>query len=111
MSYTTGYRVQAADRNAQELLDPDMCFTIDWNNGSEQEGISVCYSLDDLAEYLATKGECIPVEADTWVIVKLSGDELDETGHDDEMLLRPDEIHSVTPVTQDWIDEIDALRA
>lgn len=111
MSYTTGYRVQSADRDVQELLDPEMQFTISWNNGDEQEGISVCYSLGELQEYLATQGECIPVEAGSWVIVKLSGDELDATGHDEEMLICPDEIHSVTPVTQEWIDEIDAMRA
>lgn len=100
---TTWFRVQSADRDVQELLDPEMCFTIAWNTGDEQYGISVCYSANELMEYLATKGECIPIGDGDWVIVELTGTEVDTTGHDDETLIEPDSIVSVTPLSEEFL--------
>jgi hypothetical protein len=94
----TYFRVQSADRDVTRLLDLEECYTYTWDgNETRQYGISVCRDVDELVEYLATKGSGIDIGAGYWVVVELEGYVLDETGHDGEMLLEPSRIVSVTP--------------
>lgn len=110
MSY---FRVQAADRDANDLLDPGYQFSHAWAGigYADREGVSVCESLEDLAEYLASPvGNGIPVEVGSWVIVELEGDPVPDAAPVDpeyEVLVRPTAIVSVWPVDDAFIAMID----
>jgi hypothetical protein len=102
------YRIQTADRDVADLLDPSNWATAAWQTDDEQHGTSVCDSLEALAEYLATAGEGIPYGTGVWVIVELDGDRLPERGHDGEDLIEPHTIISVTPMGDEMFDLIGA---
>jgi hypothetical protein len=103
----TFYRVQSADRDTAELLDPTGQFSRTWGAGRTNVGVSVCDTLEDLAEYLASHLGCgIPVQAATWVIVELSGNVIPGSAPVDpefESLIIPTEIVRVRPVDDEFM--------
>ena len=98
----TFFRVQTADRDTAELLDPTGQYSHTWSYGRTNVGISVCDSIEDLALYLASAiGNGIPVQADTWALVELAGDVIPGSKPVDpefESLIIPTAIISVRPV-------------
>lgn len=104
MSY---YRIQ--NYPATDLLDgPQLSFS--WNaQGDDErarEGKSVCYTREDLANYLAQTG--IPFDA-TWTLVELDGylsDDDDEDAHLGAMLIHPTKIIATEPISESFLDEI-----
>lgn len=109
---TSYYRIQDADRDPAELLDPAHQWSENWGGGSDpKQGISVCANEDVLAEYFAARRDC-GYDADflsTLVLVELDGD---ETGEDDEdasegaLLVFPTRIISVRPLPADMVETI-----
>lgn len=119
---TRYYRVQSADRDLAELLDPGYQFSHAWSNAPwhTREGVSVCDSVDDLALYLASHlGAAIgaAVRCGDWVIVEVEADLIAGAAPLDpefESLVRPTAILSVRPVDAEFlalIDEKDAFLA
>jgi hypothetical protein len=106
------YRIQNADRDATDLLDPENWVSYHWNERDEdaRPGVSVCASIDDLAAYLAGAG--IPIGLGDWVIVELDGDRRqDVTAYDaqfGELLINPTEILSVRPAGDEFYQLIGA---
>lgn len=109
----TYFRIQTADRDVNELLDPTEQQTRAWQNEDlVQDGVSVCEDLDALAHYLgAGPGQGIPFGSGEWVIVELAGERMFERGHDaeyGEILVRPEEIVSVSPMSDEFFEMIGA---
>lgn len=109
----TYYRVQSADRDPADLLDPNNHISYHWNNLDipqyTRRGVSVCETREDLASYLAGSG--IPIGDGDWVVVGVDGDESDDTPYDaeyGEVLIHPTEIVSVEPLDDDWYEMIGA---
>ena len=107
----TYFRIQTADRDVNDLLNPEFQISENWNNieSYTRSGVSVCDSLENLAAYLAQSG--IPFGAGEWVIVELDGDISDDTPCDaeyGELLIHPTEIVSVRPLDDDMFDLIGA---
>jgi hypothetical protein len=104
----TYFRVQSADRDPADLLDPEHQVSRAWHRDDiDQDGVSVCESPEDLARYLVTAGEGIPFGAGRWVVVELRGDLVLGRSHDEdhgERLIRPTEIVSVQPL--DTLDDL-----
>jgi hypothetical protein len=106
------YRVQPADRDTAELLDPTHQFSHAWSNApwATREGVSVCDSVEDLAMYLATHlASGIPLSSDGWVIVELDGDVIPGSQPNEpefESLIRPTAIVSVRPVDDEFMAQI-----
>lgn len=111
----TYFRVQSAERDVNELLDPGYQFSHAWSGGQSREGVSVCGDLEELALYLASAQGCgIPVTADGWVIVELEADPIPGARPIDpefETLVRPTRIVGVTPVGDEFIAAIASARA
>jgi hypothetical protein len=109
----TFFRIQAATRNADNLLDPGHQFSRPWNGDTARTrvGVSVCDSIDDLALYLASHlGNGIPVRDGNWVIVELEADLIPGARPLDpefETLVRPTRIVAVSPVGTDFIAKIE----
>lgn len=108
MDMTTSYRIQSADRDPNLLLDPAEQISVAWWTESVRRGVSVCRSREDLATYIAQSG--IPWDA-TWVLVELEGYASDDQDEDAQCPGRPELIHptrivSVTPIADDFEDEI-----
>lgn len=87
---TTAYRIQSADRDLADLLDPEQQQTFPMDEDDEQvrHGVSGCETLADLAAYIA----CYPVEAPCPVLVRITGPLSDDTPcyeADGEVLLLP----------------------
>lgn len=113
MTTITGYRIQTADRDPNELLDPAEQVSRAWHREDiDQPGVSVCETLSDLAAYLAVgPGQGIPYGAGQWVIVELHGEQLLDRSHDEEhgeRLVRPTKIVSVDPMGDEFFDMIAA---
>lgn len=92
------YRVQSADRDTADLLDPEQQWSESYCTDRVRHGVSVCGDLDTLADYLAETG--IPFD-ETWVLVELDGclsDEQDEDHHLGCRLVLPDEIIKVSAI-------------
>lgn len=109
---STWYRVQTADRDVTQLLDPEHWISEAWSGAEahERRGISVCASLEDLAHYLALG--TLPIGADEWVVVELTGPLSTDRPVDadlGEYLLLPDTIVSVRTLDEagmwDLIDQ------
>jgi len=132
---TSYYRIQQADRNPADLLDPAQQVSHNWNPGSDlrncpacngrgfdidgdcptcdgdgqveniRRGVSACETIDDLYAYIRLSG-ADPYDA---VIVEVSGPLSGDQAEDadaGEVLVCPTEILSVTPVTDDIIARI-----
>lgn len=109
----TYYRIQTADRDTAELLHPAGQISRAWQNEDiVQDGVSVCDSLESLAQYLgAGPGQGIPFGSGEWVIVELHGEPMFEQGHDvefGEILVRPTEITHVAPMDDELFEMIGA---
>lgn len=107
----TYYRVQTADRDPADLLDPEYQVSSHWNNieSYDRVGVSVCESLEDLAYYLAQSG--IPYGNGQWVIVELDGylsDDDPYDAEDGEILIHPTVIVSVEDMDDEFFDLIGA---
>ena len=93
----TWWRVQTADRDVTELLDPENWVSRNWTDESrEQHGVSVCASREGLATYLAASG--LPLGDGQWVMVELTGRRLYTQAHDahlGEVLIEPDGVVAV----------------
>jgi hypothetical protein len=102
----TFFRIQDANRDAADLLDPGYQFSTPYNRNTRatRRGVSTCASLEDLAEYLASGlGEAIaaPLRTSTngWVIVEIDGAVSPDAPLDPcETLVIPIRIVSVRPV-------------
>jgi len=102
---TTYYRIQQADRDPQDLLNPDQFRSASWHGDDERYGVSVTRSLDSLIRYAQETG----LDAEGGVVVELRGTpsgDTDEDAHLGAELVCPTEICSVTPVTDEQVDEI-----
>lgn len=111
MSY---YRIQDADRDATELLDPAHHWSEQWSGaGDPRRGVSVCGTEHQLIAYFARRAaDGIGYDADflaEMVIVTLDGEPADETDDDaaeGAELIIPAAIVDVRPLTADEIAEI-----
>lgn len=115
---TSYFRIQTADRNVDDLLDPANHTSHHWGNYEDMDrpGVSVCATRDDLARYLAGSG--IPFGLGEWVIVELAGEHTDVRGCDaetGELLIRPTAIVAVTPADDEFYELVgehfDAMEA
>lgn len=107
----TYYRIQSADRDPQLLLDPAYQVSEAWNGNETltRRGVSVCDSLEALAQYLVTDGEGIPYGVGEWVVVELEGTLSEDTPVDDgEILIHPTRIVSVESIDDRLLPLIDA---
>lgn len=106
MSY---YRIQIAERDTADLLNPEFQTSLSYCDDEDvRNGISVCDSLEDLVGYLAQVG--IPFDA-SYVVVELDGYQADDEDADANLgarLVIPTEIVSVTSITDQLLDLIDA---
>jgi hypothetical protein len=107
------YRLQDADRDAAELLDPAHQWSEPWGGGDPRRGVSVCWSTDRLTDYFQHHARGgIGYDEDflsTLVLVELDGapsDEEDEDAHRGAELIIPTRIVSVVPLPADMIAEI-----
>lgn len=107
------YRLQDADRDATELLDPAKQWSENWSGGGDpRHGISVCGTEDALADYFAKHWAGQDIDEDflaTIVLVEVAGplsDEEDEDAADGAYLILPTSIASVRPVPADMIATI-----
>jgi len=113
----TWFRVQHADRDVCELLDSGYCFSHAWSGdpGDTREGVSVCATLAELAEYLASPiSAAITVGEGNWMIVELAGDPIPGARPIDpeyEHLVRPSAIVAVRPVDDEFLAMIAAASA
>lgn len=96
----TGIRIQNADRDVNELVDPETQYSRNYshNDDATRCGISVMDTIEELAEYIAQSG--IEIDPHNAVIVEVagrwySGDEPCDA-HLGERLLLAEEIVSVT---------------
>lgn len=111
MKQTTYFRIQTADRDVAELLNPELQVSGNWNNleSYTRTGVSVCESREDLATYLAQSG--IPFGSGEWVIVEVGGHLSDDDPCDaeyGEILIHPTEIVSVSPMDDEFFELIGA---
>ena len=107
----TYYRIQSADRGVELLLDPTAQVSEAWsgNESLTRRGVSVCDSLEDLAQYLVTDGSGIPFGDGEWVVVELEGTLSTDTPLDaGETLIHPTRIVSVEPIDAQLLPLIDA---
>ena len=117
MTGTTYFRIQTADRDVNDLLDPQCQYSHAWNGNPAytRRGVSVCTSIGELAEYLASHiGAGIPVRSGDWVIVEVAGSVLTDEAPCDpehETLIIPTEIISVRPADADFLAAMDAAEA
>lgn len=113
------FRIQSADRDPRDLLNPENWFTSKWGDEDLiQAGVSVCDSRESLARYLAGTG--IPFGLGEWNLIELAGDVRDERGHDaeyGEILINPTEIVAYAPLDDEFyalvsaaFDAIEASR-
>lgn len=108
------YRLQDADRDATELLDPAHHWSCNWGGGGDpRHGVSVCWNEQLVIDYFARRAaDGIGYDADflaAMVIVELDGDPSDEEDEDaaeGAELIIPTRIISVRPLTADEIAEI-----
>ncbi len=100
----TYFRIQAADRDVTDLLDPEHV-SYSWDSEEVYDlGTSTCRSLEDLASYIVRTG--IPFGLGEWVIVEVAGDaKPGRDAHMGEWLVQVDEVMSV----REFDDEFYAL--
>lgn len=107
----TYYRIQTADRDVKDLLDPENQTSGHWSNieSMDRPGVSVCAAREDLAAYLAGAG--IPFGAGEWVLVELRGDRSGVADYDAQfgvLLVHPTEIVNVGPLDDEFYALINA---
>ena len=79
---TTAYRIQSADRDVRDLLDPEQQYSFPMNQHEDliRHGVSGCLTLADLAAYIA----CHAIEASIPVLVRIVGPMSEDTPCDEE---------------------------
>jgi hypothetical protein len=108
MTNETYFRIQAADRDVTELLDPEHV-SYSWDNEEVFDlGTSTCATLEDLAAYIAQTG--IPFGLGEWVVVEVAGENVrrGRDGHMGEWLVQVTEIVSIRPLDDAFYALIDA---
>ena len=93
---TIAYRIQSADRDVTDLLDPEQqySFPMDEDDEMVRHGVSGCLTQADLAAYVA----CYAIEASVPVLVRIAGPLSDDAPCDEEdgeVLLLPTEAEVV----------------
>ncbi len=70
------YRVQPSDRDIMDGPQISRAWHRDETEAqpTDREGVSACCSLEELAEYLATRGDGIPYGLPGWMLVCFVGD-------------------------------------
>lgn len=108
----TWYRLQDADRDPRELLDPAHQWSCDWGgSGDPRRGVSVCGTEDMLARYFAAHADAgfDPEFLATLVLVEVEGDLSDEDDQDADQgayVVIPTRVVSVGPVPADMVTTI-----
>lgn len=104
----TYFRIQPTDR--PNILDPENQVSYSWNalgdDDRARQGVSVCDSREELAEYLAQVG--IPFDED-WELLEVEGhfsDDEDEDAHLGCSLIHPTKIVSRETIGESFIGEI-----
>lgn len=97
------YRMQDADRDVQDLLDPEkqLSFPMDNDDEGVRRGVSGCTSLTSLAAYLA----CSAIQASNPVVVEIEGPESEDVPLDadyGEVLLLPTRARVIEPGDAWW---------
>lgn len=87
---TTAYRIQSADRDLADLLDPEQQYSFPMSQAEDliRHGVSCCLTLADLAAYTATHA----IEASAPVLVRIAGplsEDVPCDEEDGEVLLLP----------------------
>ena len=79
---TTAYRIQSADRDVRDLLDPEQqySFPMDQDDEMVRHGVSGCLTVADLAAYIASHA----IEAPGPVLVRIVGPMSEDTPCDEE---------------------------
>ncbi|MET0426699.1 MAG: hypothetical protein ABW046_22725 [Actinoplanes sp.] len=113
MTQPTYYRVQPADRDIMDGAQTSRAWhrAEDEPQPTDRAGVSACRSLEDLAEYLATRGEGIPYGLPGWCLVALHGEVSDDQPLDfeqGEVLVHPTRIVSCEPIPDAFFDMIGA---
>lgn len=82
---STGYRIQNAGHDATDLLDPEQQVSYHYSGDDDltRRGVSVCDSIEALAEYIAQTG--IEIDPHHSVIVKVDGYHSDDEPVDAEL--------------------------
>ena len=104
---TTGYRIQDASRNIDDLLDPEQQYSypMDGNDDDVRHGVSACWTLAELAAYVATHG----IQATYPAIVRVDGPYSEDEPLDaeaGEILLLPTAATIIDAATQDKFFEV-----
>lgn len=105
---TSYYRIQDANLDPADLLDPANQTSLSYTTDTERAGVSVCDSIEALATYLAQAG--VPFTTQH-VVVTLTGTPSTDTPEDEhlgELLVHPTAILTVEPMTDRLADAIDA---
>jgi hypothetical protein len=109
----TYYRLQDADRDPAELLDPDHQWSSDWSDINDpRQGVSVCATPYALTSYFAARAESCDYDADflsTLVMVEVEAilaEEEDQDAAEGALLVIPTRIVSATPLDDDMIAAI-----
>ena len=104
------YRIQQANHPLEWLLDPAHQFSPSWNPGDDvRNGVSVCRSIEALAEYFAQVG--IPFD-ETCMLVEVDGERSEDRDEDAELgalLVYPTEIISATPLPESFSEMVFAI--
>lgn len=102
----TYLRVQSANRDLTDLLDPEHV-SYSWDSEDVfDRGTSTAETPEELAEYLAQTG--IPIGLGDWVIVEVAGNDLGpgRDRHLNERLVDVDQIVSVRPLDDEFFGMI-----
>lgn len=97
------YRIQQANRNATDLLNPTNWTSTQWNGHNDEDtrnGVSVCRTINDLIEYFAQAGG----DPSDCNLIELEGTPAEDDDHDTHLgalLIHPTNITNVQPVTAD----------
>lgn len=109
----TYYRLQDADPDPAELLDPDHQWSSDWSDITDpRRGVSVCATPYALGLYFSARAASCDYDADflaTLVMVEVEAtlsDEDDLDAAEGALLVIPTSIVSATPLDDDMIAAI-----
>lgn len=116
MNGNSFFRIQPADSDPRELLNPRNQFSHAWHEYDDRttrNGVSVCGSRESLACYLATVGAGIPYGDGEWLLIELTGYFSDDQPLDAEFgeyLIHPTEIISAAPIDDEFWEMIGAAH-
>ena len=108
--YMSFYRIQNRSIPAEQLLDPEYQTSESYSSGAVQAGKSVCWSVEELAEYFAHSG--VPLDPAESVLVELEGTcstEDDEDAEYGALLVFPTRIVAVTEIPDEFYERVDEI--